>query len=190
VVVGLFAAAAPLPETLRSAAGCVAAPSATVDAIRKHPADYYVNVHTGDFPDGAIRGQLHRGAAKPHASGKLDARLRGFNEVPTLGDPDGLGQARVRLHGTEVCFAIRWQEIASPTLAHIHSGAAGVPGPVVVNFLHDLAGPLPDTINAVDGCVHDVDAQLVRAIREHPSNYYVNVHNADFPAGAIRGQLH
>jgi hypothetical protein len=34
-----------------------------------------------------------------------------------------------------------------------------------------------------------VDPGLIKAIRQNPSAYYVNVHNADFPAGAVRGQL-
>jgi hypothetical protein len=42
---------------------------------------------------------------------------------------------------------------------------------------------------ASGGCV-GADRQLIRAILQHPSAYYVNVHNAPFPAGALRGQLH
>jgi hypothetical protein len=38
------------------------------------------------------------------------------------------------------------------------------------------------------GCV-DVDRSLADAIRKAPQGYYVNVHNSEFPAGAIRGQL-
>ncbi len=29
-----------------------------------------------------------------------------------------------------------------------------------------------------------------KAICTHPGQYYVNVHTADYPAGAVRGQLH
>ena len=41
--------------------GCVASTSATVKAIEKNPAAFYVNVHTVKYPAGAIRGQLHAG---------------------------------------------------------------------------------------------------------------------------------
>lgn len=38
--------------------GCVSAPADVIAAIRANPSNYYVNVHTTDFPNGAIRGQL------------------------------------------------------------------------------------------------------------------------------------
>jgi hypothetical protein len=38
--------------------GCRTAKASLIDAIQKHPAGYYVNVHTKKYPDGAIRGQL------------------------------------------------------------------------------------------------------------------------------------
>jgi hypothetical protein len=56
-----------------------------------------------------------------------------------------------------------------------------VAGPVVV--------PLePPTNGAASACA-EVDGELALAILKHPSDYYVNVHNGEFPAGAVRGQL-
>ena len=43
-----------------ASAGCVAVASGLLQEITKHPIRFYVNIHTGDFPDGALRGQLHR----------------------------------------------------------------------------------------------------------------------------------
>ncbi len=63
-----------------------------------------------------------------------------------------------------------------------HVGPAGVNGPVVV----PLAPPSEGTVNA---CTTGVDPQLIKSIIQNPQDYYVNVHNSDFPAGAIRGQL-
>ena len=37
---------------------CVEVAASLARAIQKNPAKYYVNVHTGDFPGGAVRGQL------------------------------------------------------------------------------------------------------------------------------------
>jgi len=49
----------PLPAPVGgSSSGCTTADPALVQAIIDHPAAYYVNVHTSDYPAGAIRGQL------------------------------------------------------------------------------------------------------------------------------------
>jgi hypothetical protein len=57
----------------------------------------------------------------------------------------------------------------------------------------ELAGAptaaLPATIAAAAGCVGDQNPDLLRDIRRHPADYYANIHNLDFVAGAIRGQL-
>ena len=188
--------AASLPDTLDSVAGCVDVDPAVARKIAASPRDYYVNIHTADFAPGAIRGQLHRSRHLdlylPH---QLGARLYGANEVPGPGDPDGRGLALVETGKTRVCFALGWTGIAPPIFAHIHEGAAGVAGPVVVLFFDvpELAGAptaaLPDTIAAAGGCVGDQDPALLRDIRRHPADYYANVHNLDFVPGAIRGQL-
>jgi hypothetical protein len=121
----------------------------------------------------------------------LTARLKGANEVPGPGDPDGRGRAFVRLGGGKACFVLQWSGIGAPTASHIHEGGAGAAGPVVVPFFQPgtNAASLPDTLSAVAGCV-DVDAGLARRIAANPRAWYVNIHTADFPAGAIRGQLH
>jgi hypothetical protein len=132
------------------------------------------------------------GAAAAGASGTttLEASLRGANEVPGPGDPDGRGAARIVLGGDRVCFALQWRDISAPVMAHIHAGTRDVAGPVVVDFLGGMVeGGLPATLRSAAGCVDGVDRKLVKAIKRHPGRYYVNVHTADFMAGAIRGQL-
>jgi CHRD domain len=102
---------------------------------------------------------------------------------------NGVGSARIRLGERRVCFTLRWSRIAPPTAAHIHVGPPGVAGPVVVP-LFAAPGGLPPELSGVSGCVTGVDPALIRAIRRHPRQYYVNIHNAPFPDGAIRSQLH
>lgn len=122
------------------------------------------------------------------SSTELSARLTGDTEVPGPGDEDGRGRAQIRLGEDEVCFRLSWENIAAPTMAHIHVGEAGVAGPIVVGLFMD-DDPLPDTIDRVGGCA-PADPAVIDAIEADPSGYYVNIHNVDFPAGAIRGQLH
>lgn len=118
----------------------------------------------------------------------LTAKLTGASERPGPGDPDGRGKARVRLRGDRVCFTVSWRRIDAPTMAHIHRGGREEAGPVVVLLL-EVPGGLGAPVSRVGGCA-DADRDLVKAIRQDPRAYYVNVHNAAFPAGAIRGQLH
>ena len=130
------------------------------------------------------------GAAAAGKATVLTASLRGANEVPDPGDPDGRGRAVVKLAGGKACFLLTWSGISAPTAAHIHIGRAGAAGKVVVPFFGPgrNAASLPGTLNAVAGCA-DVNRDLARTIAASPRDFYVNIHNADFEAGAIRGQL-
>ena len=123
------------------------------------------------------------------------ASLTGAQEEPGPGDANGTGDAVIRLDlpRKRVCFDLSWRRIQAPTRAHIHEGPRGVAGPIVVSLFENTSGPdfipLPDTINRVVGCAQNVGKTLIRRISGNPSEFYVNVHNVDFPAGAIRGQL-
>jgi hypothetical protein len=109
--------------------------------------------------------------------------LTGAAEVPGPGDPDGSGEAVLQLNPglQQVCFQLTADDIAPAAASHIHVGAEDVAGPVVI-------GLTPPTSGSSSGCV-SADRDLILDIIQNPENYYVNVHNADFPAGAIRGQL-
>ena len=76
--------------------------------------------------------------------------------------------------------------VAPLTMAHIHRGAAGTNGPVVLPFTTLISNTTSGA--TLSGCV-SADKALLTDIQANPSNYYFNVHNADFPAGAARGQL-
>jgi len=123
------------------------------------------------------QGSVHHG---PYS---LGAPLTGAQEAPGPGDPDGFGWARITV-GTdtsEVCFRLSVAGVEEITAAHIHEGAAGEAGPVVV--------PLEAPVSGLSaGCVA-VDPALVADIVMNPTGYYVNVHSVAYPAGAVRGQL-
>jgi hypothetical protein len=112
----------------------------------------------------------------------LTARLTGPVEVPP-GDPHGTGRftATVNSGKGEVCYTLTVAHIAPANAAHIHKGAVGVAGPVVVPLT-------PPTSGSSKGCA-TVDKALAKDLIQNPSAYYVNVHNAAYPPGAIRGQL-
>lgn len=116
------------------------------------------------------------------AADTLHAMLTGDAEVPGPGDPDGSGTAEVALSPEEgtVCFEIEVENIADAQAAHIHTGGADESGPPVVDF--DVAS------NGLSGCV-DAEAETIQSILDSPSEFYVNVHNEEFGAGAVRGQL-
>jgi hypothetical protein len=125
-------------------------------------------------------------AVADHGGRPLSTELTGAAEVPA-GDPAGSGMATITVNPgqEEVCWEIKAAGIDLPaTAAHIHVGAVGTapPNNVVVTL------SAPDASGFSSGCT-TVDRHLVLEILKNPENYYVNVHNEDFPTGAIRGQL-
>ena len=120
---------------------------------------------------------------KEQGGRRLTATLTGAAEVPGPGDADGAGTAVVTLNQgqNEVCFELSVSNIAPATAAHIHAGAAGAAGDVVVTLT-------PPKDGSSKGCV-STTAEVIKNIRQNAANFYVNVHNAEFPDGAVRGQL-
>ena len=168
----------PTPDADGFADDCVAVDAALAQSIVDDPAAYYVNVHNAGFPDGAVRGQL--ALPDPIAF----AFLAGDAEVPGPGDPDGTGDAFLAFDSDldEICASIFVDSIDTATAAHIHSGIEGVAGPVVVTL------PTPGADGLAEGCVA-VDQAVIDAILADPAAFYINVHNAEFPDGAVRGQV-
>jgi hypothetical protein len=115
--------------------------------------------------------------------GKATATLTGAAEVPGPGDPQGSGTVQVTLDPDkgEVCYELTVAHMPEATAAHIHAGAMGQEGPVKVTLDVPKSG-------AAKGCAR-ADAALIQAIIQDPAGYYVNVHTAAFPKGAVRGQL-
>jgi hypothetical protein len=110
--------------------------------------------------------------------------LEGENEIPT-GDLDATGTVTVTLNRGigEVCWDISVAGLTLPaTAAHIHPGAAGAVGSPIIT----LGAPGADGTST--GCT-TADRALVKDIAKNPAEYYVNVHNSDYPGGAARGQL-
>lgn len=120
------------------------------------------------------------------AQSQFTATLSGANEVPPA-DPDGTGTALITITGTTVTYSITANNIDAPTAQHIHAGAAGVNGPVVVTLPGTWvgSGQGPWTLNGST----TTSTATANAIMANPAGHYVNVHNATYPGGAVRGQL-
>jgi hypothetical protein len=166
------------PDASGKSSGCAKTTRALVKSILANPAGFYVNVHTAEFPAGAIRGQLE--GSSQTAFGWIAAR-----DLVGSSEPNAKGTAvvRIRKDAGLVCYRLTAQNVTLPTIAaHIHRGGAGVNGPVVVPFT------APGASGTSDGCATATPA-LIDEIIANPAGFYVNVHTTEHPAGAIRQQL-
>jgi CHRD domain len=111
----------------------------------------------------------------------LSAVLAGAKETAP-GDPDGSGRFKVEIDAAsgDFCYMLSAGGIAKPSAAHLHSGAAGSNGPPVATL--EVTGANGDMCIALE-------PDVLKPILANPAGYYVNVHTADFPDGAVRGQL-
>ncbi len=141
--------------------------------------ELYFNVHSAANPTGEIRGRINIDGGVTAAS----APLNGTQEVPpNASSATGRGTLLFDTNTREVLAAYITHNVANTTVAHIHTGAAGVSGPAnVMTFLAGTnvwVGPTPSTLTAQH--VTDLSA----------GNLYFNVHSpAPYVAGEIRGQL-
>jgi hypothetical protein len=116
----------------------------------------------------------------------LKATMSGSQEKPK-GDPDGTGTAVLTLKSSQVCYVITPKKAGTTFSAgHIHAGKKGVAGPVFINL---FTKPKKLKGGKLTGCSPTVKATDIAKVKSKPADYYVNIHNAKYPAGAIRGQL-
>jgi hypothetical protein len=148
--------------------------------------------------------------AEPSDAKNFVTHLTGAEEVPERDCP-GQGQAIFQLSkdGTELKYRLIASNINNVVAAHIHIGAAGINGPVVL-FLFGTAPPAGGSQDGVLGEGTATAANLVGPLTGQPlsalvtnmraGNAYVNVHTndgiaptnagcGDFPGGEIRGQI-
>lgn len=113
---------------------------------------------------------------------QLTARLSGTAEVAG-GAEGGSGSfdGRLDAEARQICYDLSVSGIGEAQAAHIHRGAEGADGPPVVTLETPATG-------TSQGCV-DVEGDLLMQIAHNPSEFYVNVHTTEYPAGAVRGQL-
>ena len=165
-----------LPITDAAVNGCVKATPAEAQSILASPGSFYFNAHTAASPGGAVRGQL--------TASVFNASLTGAAESPGPGasNASGAGVVAIDTTANRACVLFTLAGVELPTaMAHIHSGTAGVAGPVVV--------PLTAPLTASSASCALASPAILAAIVASPAAHYANVHTAGFPGGAVRGQL-
>lgn len=112
---------------------------------------------------------------------RLSATLTGAAEAPGPGDPNGRGtfSGRLNVGQGQLCYTLTSSNLATLSMAHIHSGQTGKAGPPVVTL----------TPNAPTSTCISVPKDIAQKLVAAPGDYYVNLHTSDHPNGAIRGQL-
>jgi len=142
--------------------------------------NFYVNIHSQAFGGGEIRGQLVMTAVDSMQASMSEVYLDGQQAAAGAGTESvamGLGLAYVASDSSLVYFT-GVHSAANPTAAHIHRGARGENGAVIM--------PLNQSISNLDGVWFTTPEQAAEILS---GNTYVNVHTAAFGGGEIRGQI-
>ncbi|GAA1531396.1 hypothetical protein GCM10009730_45850 [Streptomyces albidochromogenes] len=138
---------------------------------------------------------------------------------PAAGDKDGVALEFVRIEGATVSFAVKWRGTGKPTALHIHQGARGTNGGLKIDFTARLGkghgeaagegratgkgdpagkgrpagkglGKGSGGWRTATGAVEVANAALLADFKANPTGFYANLHTAEFPGGAVRGQFH
>lgn len=134
----------------------------------------YANIHTQAYANGEIRGQiLHPGDTL------WLANLTGAQETPS-NDSAGSGVVSLIVNGDHTAAHYHLSTSLTATMAHIHTGIAGVKGDVAFPFVFGD----DKSIAEGDLAFSDDDAAVLA-----DGGFYANVHTSAFAGGEIRGQL-
>jgi hypothetical protein len=165
----------------------------TAQEMVQNPGNFYVNVHTTQFPNGAVRGQLSYVSGGPVS---YAAELRPANEVPPNASTSfGSSLVTLDLINNTIAWEADASGVANATLSHIHRGSSSVSGPVIINFaLSSSAIPAGRTNGsaaiATQQNANFLPSDLVALGSASTAiGYYVNIHSSAFPGGEMRGQL-
>jgi len=152
---------------------------AQIDVDALLAAGTYVNVHTDDFPDGAIRGQV-----VPPGYAVVVSRMNGEQEAPApqITPARGTAAATVNTGTGAADIIVNVTGADDAVAAHLHDGFAGLAGPVLIGLEKDSAVTTRWRSNGATMTPAQIDALL-------DGQYYANVHTPAAPAGLVRGQL-
>jgi hypothetical protein len=116
---------------------------------------------------------------------ELAAKLKGKDEVPGPGDNDGSGVAQLetKIAKSKLCYLVEFENIGTATAAHVHKGAKGEAGKIVIPLFEEA------TESPAQDCVKVASERKLKKVVKNPASFYVNVHTEEFSDGAIRGQL-
>ena len=139
---------------------------------------FYVNVHTAANPNGEIRGQLYL-----ETDWSFSVMMNGSQETPSVTTTAyGVGVFNLSKDLSKIKFNIITQGLNGTTSgAHLHYGAAGVSGSVVVDLSSNVNG------NVISGIIANPTTMLIDSMMA--GRIYLNVHNAANAGGEIRSQL-
>ena len=159
---------------------------AVAGRLAASPSTFYMNVHTTVNPGGEIRGDL------TPTSGQFityAGELRGSNEAPTPTSSTAVGAFFITID--TINKTLTWDvtsNVSSPTLAHIHPGAAGVANSPLITFATS-ASAFTNGRTSGTTSLATLDPAKFTDLITNPQNFYVNVHSTTNGGGEIRGQL-
>lgn len=163
-----------------------------------------------------LAGTAAAGHLNPVLEGDLSGRAEVATDASNrriVGDPNASGEAyvfgidndsfggMVESNADTLCYLILVDGISeldqlpgNGRAAHIHEGVEGENGPVVATLAFPTDGQAADCLTeGEDGKFAPPnagpDSGIVKDILDNPEEYYVNVHNSEYPGGAVRAQL-
>ena len=160
---------------------------------------YYINLHTTDNPGGEIRGQC------TSETFFYKATMLPSNEVPAITGLNASASVLVTLDVTRdssgnitsgaIMFDANYQFPGTVTFTgfHIHTGVAGVNGPVVLDSKTSGVVAEATGIGRITRIISLATTQAIldalKAVIANPSGHYINLHTTTNPGGAVRAQL-